>query len=181
MSIEALLVAARNHLRTQLIDLIPGATTSAAAAHIDIRPEGRPPARWAGFYIGLDEGRVQSTEKAFLREVYTIEVYVYRQTGEYSDDRHGDIYTKNVNGLGVLERRVIRAIHNSHTIMAAANAILADDARPGDIIQQPLWYTGRGKTRYGATGADERSMKSFMQRVLPFSGGVRNQDIDIMA
>lgn len=174
MSIAAMLIAARDALR---------AVDGFSNERCDIQPGGRPPARMGEFYIALDEGSIQSTEKSSLREVFTIVVWISKRTGKYPRDQYGKIYTANAIGMDAIERKVIRAIHGQQAVRVAANTLLgAPHANAGDIFQQPLWYTGRGPTQFrGADwsgGSDESD--TFLVRQLTFAGAVRVQALDIM-
>lgn len=185
MSIEYLLLAARNELRTQMASSAPGSAN--INSYIGIQPEGHPPANCGEFYIALDEESVQSTEKTSLREVYSISVYITKRTGKYSADHWDAIYTDATNGLRALERKVIQYIHGSHTIRIAANTLGGFPASgTGDIFQQPLWYLGRPKTRFvGGPAAGEWDGSgsdggAYAIRMLRFSGAVRVQARDVM-
>lgn len=182
MSMAGLVVATRNHLRTQLQALIPGGTEAAAKSYIGIQPEGRVPANVAHFYIAVDEARVTSGDREFLKETFALEVTISFPTGRHAKDRYDAIYAENGATLDLWERRVITNIHGNQTLRIAANTLIgAPHVDNGDSYVLPLWYVGRSRTRLEAADwSGENNDSSWMVRVLPFTGGNRIQALDIM-
>lgn len=182
MSIAALLTAARDRLRQKLV--FPGGP-SRAAQYVGIQYQGRPPRTCGDWYIGLDESRVESSDTAFLKEMYSIDVIISRKTGIYAPDQTGEIYLDNLSGLDVLERQVISAIHGRQEVRLAANVALGlkpPDTSHGDGFQKPLYYPGRGRTvdRRDPEWTGSPSDSTFLVRTLPFRGGARIQSLEIM-
>lgn len=178
MSIEYLLVAARDRLR--LTVSLPG--TARPEAYIGLQPEGRPPATMGDFYVALDEAGVQSTEKVSLRELFAVQVYITKRTGRHAADKFDSLYLELTKGLRDLERQVLTALHNNQTVRAMANALAGvPQESQGDAYLQPLFYTGRSRSQFhgaewiGTTGDNH----AFIVRILNFSGGLRVQALDI--
>lgn len=174
MSIAYLLQAARDKLRT---------VAPLSAKLCDLQPLGRPPNSMGEYYVSLDEGRIQAGEKTHLREVFTINVWITKRTGQHPKDRWSEIYLKNTTGLDALERKVIVALHGNQAVRVAANTLASTPGvNTGDIFQHPLWYTGRGAT--APAGAEwnggEAESDTFLVRLLQFTGGLRVQALDIM-
>lgn len=146
-------------------------------------PEGSPPPIAPQLYISVDESGVTNPgtpQQDHLKEQYRISVFINRRTGEVSADRYSDIYRKLNNGLTAIERKIVRALHGNWEVMTAANALLTQYAG-GDSVQgfqQPLWYTGRPKTKprgadwSGETIADG-TLVSWVVRELTFVGFLR--------
>lgn len=179
MSMDALLLAARNHLRTQLTANVPGSDLDRANKYIGIQFEGRPPATMADWYIALDESRVVSKERESLHEQFWIEVTITRRTGAHRRRSYDEIYTDNAKGLSLLERLVIKHLHESHTHRAAAGVLEGGGAL---VFKLPLMYPGRGRTQpRGADWIGSEGDETFLVRVLPFGGAVREQYLDAIA
>jgi hypothetical protein len=172
--IELLLQATRDRIRCQL---------KLADGQCDIQPDGHPPARMGEFYISLDEGGIQSADKGFLKEVFSIDVFITKRTGVYPKDQYRRIYLDNATGLASLERKIIAAVHGSQELRVAANT-LGDlpSTENGDAFQFPLYYMGRSKTRSagGEWSGSAKENDCFLVRALRFTGGNRIQALDIM-
>jgi len=151
-----------------------------------VQSGGRPPNSAGELYLAVDELGVQSTARAHLREVYELEIALWRRGGQYADDRHGDVlladdpYLAGVRTLDALERDVIRHVHGNYSdITAAANAeIGAGGGEAGDIFQLALYYVGRGRTETIPRPAADRTI-DWIGRRLKFLGMTRVQALDI--
>lgn len=177
--IEYLLLAVRDHLRSNMT--VPGGEDR-APFFIGLQPGGHPPARMGEWYVSIDESNVISTEKESLREVHSVEINITKRAGKYASDTADKAYLENMNGLRAIERQVIQLVHNNHTLRALANTLGGLPGETiGDIFQQPLWYTGRGRTRFEGgewIGAD--GDHAFLVRTLNFTGAARVQAPDVM-
>lgn len=174
MSIAYLLQAARDRLRT----VVPLSND-----RCNLQPGGRPPARMGEFYVSLDEGRVQGSDRTHLKEIYTINIWITKRTGKYPPDKYAEVYLANAVGLDAIERKIIAALHGVQAVRVAANTLGSlPGAGTGDIFQQPLWYTGRGAT--APAGAEwnggEGENNTFLVRLLQFTGGLRVQALDVI-
>lgn len=184
MSIEYLLEAARNQLRSNLT--LPGGA-SKAANYIDIQPDGHPPASMGEWYVSLDEIGVNTPgiEQEYLQEVFSIAIWITKRTGKHAPDRRYSLYSEAVNGLRAIERQCIKFLHNVHAVRIAANTLGSlPGASTGDSFIQPLWYAGRGKTIYAGpewVGKGEGDSDTFAVRQLRFVGGLRIQAPDVQA
>jgi hypothetical protein len=181
MSMAALLLAMRDHLRNSLGGIIPGGSER-AAQYIEISPDGRPPAMLGDWFIGIDEGSVQSADKSFLKEAYAT-VAVITHKAQTPRDRRGTVYTATGSGLDAVERAVIVAIHDNQTLRLLANTLLgAPSESTGDGFIKPLWYAGRGPTQpqNGEWIGAEPAGGAFLTRRLRFEGATRIQALDIM-
>ncbi len=177
---ENLLLAACSHLRANMS--IPSGRGD-AKSFIGIQPEGRPEAWMGEWYIALDEASVANSAVSHLNEQFTIEVVITKRTGKYPRDRFEGLYTEVATGLRALERQVIRLLHCNQAVRQLANELAKTPGETtGDAYQRPLFYRGRGRTEFhggdwiGATNGDH----AFAVRRLPFVGGDRIQDLDIM-
>lgn len=172
--IESLLEATRDHLIAEIEPLDHN--------YVGVRPEGHPPATMADFYISIDEVSVQSADKASLKEIYTIAVWLTVRPNVLPDDRQEDFYLANARGLSRWEREVISKIHASYPLMQRANKLLGLDNLFGSGgFTQPLFYQGRRATNF-ATGwvpSDSETDKAeCMVRMLTFAGGNRLQNLE---
>lgn len=171
--IEALLEATRDRLR-EVLQLQPH--------DCDIMPGGAPPAMAGDLYYAVDEVSVQSGDRASLKETYSVGVWITLRAGVLPDDRMNNAYLSQSRFLTGAERRVLAAIHGKHELRAAANAILTRDKLIGSgEFQWPLYYTGRGRTERKTgwiLGDDEENPVPCMVRMLPFTGGLRLQNIE---
>ena len=118
MSIEYLLEAVRDTLVAEM-DLDPN--------ECDVQPEGHPPETMGDWYLSIDEGQIQSTDKGMLNEVYTVQVFVTLRAGIYPRDRLAEAYDRNRGlflagrqSLTALERSVIVAVHGSEALRVLA-------------------------------------------------------------
>ncbi len=177
---ENLLIAARNHLRANMT--IPSGQGD-ARSYIGLQPEGRPPAMMGEWYIALDEASVSNKGSDHLDEQFAIEVVITKRTGKQPRDRFEGLYTEVATGLRALERQVIRLLHCNQDVRQLANSMASlPSATGGDAYNRPLFYRGRGRTEFhgaewiGAASGDH----AFAVRRLPFVGGDRIQDLDIM-
>lgn len=174
MSIELLLQAARDRLRTQL---------SLTANDCDIQPQGRPPARMGDKYIGLDEDSVVPTGKGHLKELNTIVVVITKRLTPESKLTYSQAYIKSASGLGAIERTVIAALHGVQAVRVAANTLGGlPHVDNGDAIITPLYYIGRTRSRFetGEWAGCEPGAACFMVRELRFQGGMRIQALDVL-
>lgn len=181
MSADAWVIATVEHLQTQLADIIPGGA-SKTKFYINWQPDGHPPASMGEFYISVDEDGSEQKEHDKLHEIYRMKVWITKRTGQYPPDRALEAYKLASRGLRDLERRIVVAIHNNHTLRAAVNTELGvPDASVGDSCVNPMWFPGRGKTT--KAGADwiggNNDNDNFLVRVLPFAGGRRIQAMDV--
>jgi hypothetical protein len=185
MSIAALLQATRDQLQQSMT--FPGGPGK-APFYVEIQPQGRPSFDCGEWYVGLDELRVESRDRGYLQEAYTIVAVISARTGRFAPDQRGSAYLQHLYGLEMLERQVITTIHGNQNIRIAANANYLEIAPPstagGDIFTEPLWYTGRVRSEYrGGDWAGDKNPESdqtFLVRTLPFTGGLRIQALDIM-
>lgn len=181
MSVDAWVIATVEHLQTQLVDVVPGGA-SKAVHFIGWQPDGHPPANMGAFYISVDEDGSQSMEHDKLHEVYAIKVWITKRISHVAPDRKFEAYKETSRGLRDLERRVILAIHNNHTLRAAVNTELGvPHVDVGDACINPMWFKGRPKTQpaggeWNLTGNDK---DAFLVRLLPFAGGRRIQSLDV--
>jgi hypothetical protein len=188
--IEAWLDAVVETLRLQIGTL--------ASKEIDLQPEGHPPATMGARYISVDGDSIQSVEKSCLKETYQVSVFVTVRAGVVPADRRSSLYRGHLQYLATLERSVIAALHGRQSVRVLAcnklgistEALELDDMAAGydgaygDAFQQPLWYTGRGKTAFmGADwiGSPAQEADVFLMRTLVFQGGLRVQSLDIQA
>lgn len=151
-------------------------------------PAGSPPPVAPMLYISVDENGVTNPavpQQDHLKERYRITVFINRRTGGIAPDRYSNIYSKLNKGLTAIERKIVAAIHGNWAIQIAANEYL--NAIAGDTVQgfqQPLWYTGRPKTKprgaewSGETNSDGRKPIGWIVRELEFIGCDRVCPID---
>lgn len=176
MSMDALLEACENHLRTEL---------SVGDQFCGVQPLGDPPPIAGEFYVGIDEAGVNSpggTEN-WLLEQFTVQISIMRRTGQYMRDRQRQLLKRNpsvVANLTRLERQVIRALHGRHDFRIQYNTLLGvPDADLGEMAVLPLWYKGRSKT-YDWENKNEEPARQFawLRRDLRFSGLDRKQKLE---
>jgi hypothetical protein len=182
IGIGALLEAVQDALRTALVPHIPGEVSAQARNYVGVHPGGHPPATFADWYVSIDESKVESTEHAFLREVFSIDVFITKRMGKFAQDRQNSAYLQAINGLDPLESTIKTTIHNSHAVRAAACTLAGvPSAGNGDIFQHPLWFLGRARSM--PKGPEwvfsEKATDQFLVRVLPFRGGTRVQAMDV--
>lgn len=180
MSIEFWMEAVRDHLRSTLA--FPGGADK-AVHYVDIQPNGQPPAAIGDYYIAVDEASIESADKTHLKEIFQLEVTITKTIGQFRKDQLSSAYFHHSRGLGPIESSVKVAIHNNQDLRALANfkGGLPSTVN-GDQFIQPLWYLGRGRTRFeaGDWAGLEPDKKAFMVRVLRFGGGIRTQALDVM-
>lgn len=178
--IELLLQAAEAALQAGMTSVMPAGAV--AKNYIGIQPQCRPPRAVGQWYVSLDDGGVTCNSKPHLQEEYTLDVCITVNSGYVARDRSKDVYQAATKSLSVIERAVIRLLHNVHTIRTAANTLGGlPHASYGDAFQQPLWYRGRGPTRFedGTWNGCEPDAFAFAVRDLRFTGGLRTQANDI--
>lgn len=184
MSVDAWVIATVDHLRTQLVagSHVPGGAGK-AKFYIDIQPGGHPPAICGEYYIAVDEaGTTNKLVDSGLSEIYRMDIWISKRTGQFAADRYGDMYRNNARSLRLLERAVIVAIHNNHTLRVAVNTELsAPDADEGDVCLNPMWFVSRDPTRFAGPdwAGSQKDQDTFLVRQLHFAGGRRNQAMDI--
>ena len=104
MSMAVVLQRVRDHLRSAL---------ALSADQCGVRVGGHPPASSGELYVAVDELGVECTARDHLREVYVVEVALWRRVGQWPDDRAGDAllrddaYLAGALTLDRLERSVI--------------------------------------------------------------------------
>jgi hypothetical protein len=184
MSMSAVLLATRDHLRNNIGAFIPGYAVAKAKNYVGIRPSGRPPASFGDWFIGLDEISVQSNDKSFLREVFAIKAVVTHRASHVPPDRYDELYELTGTSIETIERRVLTLIHDNQELRRLACRLAnVPDKATGDIFQTPLWYQGRvpSRTEDGEwVGAEHPDRHAFLVRELPFAGMARVQALDIM-
>jgi hypothetical protein len=184
MSISFLLLATRDVLRTQLA--AAQTNISDINDYVGIQPQGIPPAACGRWYVSLDEGGVQSDNTNFLRERYTVRVWITWRTGDLPKDRRGkayQIYATNQEGMDSLERQVIGILHANETVRLTADTYVGAPGAGGDIYTQPLFYQpGRSTTDYRGNDwiLGGKDSDSCMVRQLTFEGADRIQALDVM-
>lgn len=179
-----MLVAVRNHLRTEL---------SLRDHQCGIEPDGLIPGIATQLYVTVDEGDTVNKDMVHLDEVLTIEIRVCRQVGRTTGDKRGnmlepdDLYLANMKTLDDLGQNVKRFLHNNHTVRIAANALLGISAESvvstatfdpasgntGDRFSTPMFFKRQGKS---FVMPNERG-DEWLQRPLFFEGGRRVQNI----
>lgn len=145
MSMAMVLEATRDFLRSE---------RSWTQKQCQIMPAGLPPATAGMFFITLDDGGVETagSDNFYLREVFTIEVGVWRRAEWLAADLRGaeqlktHPYLAGIQNLHTLERNVIETLHNNWTLRTQINTDFSlpseDD---GDDFTGVLAYTGRGR------------------------------------
>lgn len=179
----ALLEATRDVLRTNLATNLPNVAAN-INFYVDIQPEGHPPNFAGQWYVSIDEGGVSSDSEYFLREKYTVKVWITRRTGVYPKDRAAKAYSDSQEGMETIERQVIDILHANETIRLTANTYAAAPGAGGDEFIRPLYYKpGRTTTHY--MGSDwipsNKEVDPCMVRELTFEGADRIQAYDVMA
>jgi len=177
MSMGAIIEHVRDHLRSAL---------SLAVDQCGVQIGGNPPQRPASFYVAIDEVCVESDAKEHLREIFEIEIVVWRRLGTLPSDRRGDAhlrddpYLATLQTLDDLEQSVILAIHANYTdITAATNTALGTGAPSGgDIFQMALFYQGRKRSELFPKRSDQANAQ-WLGRRLRFRGMTRVQAIDV--
>jgi hypothetical protein len=151
-----------------------------------IQQGGLPPAVTRGFYVALDDAGVETSppENHYLKEIYTIEVAVWRETAPISADLSGiaqlksDQYIKGAATLHDIERKVIRSIHHNQALRNAINGQFVLPGSDGDLFLLPLIYTGRGRNELqGVFAQNQQQSAQWLGRRLRFRGATRNQKI----
>ena len=177
MTMGALLQKVRDHLRQTL----PLQSDDCA-----VRPDGAPPPSAGEVFVAVSESGVASDARSHLREVFHIEVSIWRRTGQYPVDRQGelllpdDVLLAGMLSLDRLERRVVTALHgNYQDLPAALNSELrtGSDAA-GDVFQLALYYVGRGASELWPPHG-KGAHPNWLGRRLRFEGAHRVQDLDI--
>ena len=179
MSMAVVLQRVRDHLRSAL---------ALSADQCGVRVGGHPPASSGELYVAVDELGVECTARDHLREVYVVEVALWRRVGQWPDDRAGDAllrddaYLAGALTLDRLERSVIAALHGNYTdIPAAANAAIgAGSPGGGDVFQLALYYAGRTRTEAWQDRRQSGSPTAWLGRRLKFAGMNRVQAMDVM-
>lgn len=174
MSLVALLLATRDHLRTQL---------SLNESQCDIQPDGRPPANMGERYVALwEDGSAGAGTTgggaSTLSETCGLLVTVTRRTGRYGRDRRRNIFLEEITGLEPLCRSIKAAIHANWGIVNAANARISDAYNK---FQLPLFWVrqdrAQGMDADWAGSAAEKDDSTYLVVSLRFAGALRVQPL----
>ncbi len=134
MSMEALLLAVCDHLRTQL---------SLSEEACGVQPDGTPPPSAGEAYYAVHATGVQqlSDYAQRLEEVCGFSVTITRR-GPYAplDQDGSEIVAKRKLGLYALARRVRAKVHGSWAVLTAANVIITADegSEANGFVEPPL-------------------------------------------
>lgn len=153
-----------------------------------IQPNSEPPPSAGQWYVSIDDGGIDQTarpEDHYLRELFRVEVGVWRRPDQLPKDRKRDllkttsIYAAEAQTLESLERAVIRKLHKSQGWRQLCNTNAGfPSAANGDQVIMPLVYLGRSKCETISFGSQNEHV--FFGRRLRFRGADRTQSLECM-
>lgn len=179
MSLEALLIAARDRLRRRL-GLDPAAC--------EVTFDGRPFPHAGELFVAVHEGEWRADESVgaadlSLPEAFGVEVTVTVRCGAAPFDRIGtEVLAAARRGLLAVCRQAAVALHMSYEVIEAANAELGTGANG---LYHPLVFrdggraTPRGPDWFGARGT-KANPPCGLSRTLAFGGAQRAQRLESM-
>lgn len=181
MTMAAILEETRNHLRKRYAWENDQCRVSFLGEPVDSAGE---------FFIGIDEESVDPMSDTqvndYLGEVHRIAIWIWRKSGQYGDDRRGDmllpedLYLAGIETLDTLTRKVIKAVHQNQDLRAAVNTRLVAPSDKGDIVQTPLAFNGRSRTQGRSVEDGGAGDGPWMVRTVRFIGMKRVQCLDTM-
>ena len=147
MSVEALMTATKEWLKTNLLD---DNGEQLSDLECDMTAKGQPVPATGEEFIGIWESGWDAnvTGDFDLGEMFGINLTVTRRTGQYPVDKIGSELLYKWSGLLAPRlRQLIKQVHRNFALIAAANVIIASDGSDtnGFIIGTGLFFLGAGQ------------------------------------
>lgn len=175
MSMAMLLEGTRDYLREQM---------PLTAHECDVQFQGTPPAVAGQFFIALEDAGLASgpEESHYLKEIYSIEISIWRRPGPLQRDRWGEFefrenkYLGSAKTLEKIERSIIELLHHKPAAMVDLNTRFSlPSEHLGENFSSSLRYRGRGGVLTNVL--PESPEIAFIGRTLTFSGSMRLQTV----
>lgn len=151
----------------------------------DIQQGGTVPDIARQFYVTLDDAGVQTgpAENYYLKEILSIEVGIWVETGHIPADMSGhaqlknDDYIKGTVTLDDMERAIIAQLHHREEPRNQINEQFGLPGDDGDIFLLNFVYGGRPRNEIQGVFQNQNRVGQWLGRRLRFGGLTRNQKI----